>query len=119
MAEEFDYTPVSSQYVHCFNAACPRAGKCLRQLVASQVTTRLKVILTVNPAVWPVNEAEAQCAYFLSMKPIRLAWGMRNTLNRMPSQQDQNIIRALNRMYSCSALHGMRARNTSPRASAD
>lgn len=101
----FDYSQVPSYFVHCFNDRCPLAGKCLRRLAANQVTARQKVIQTINPAVWPAQETQAQCPHFLPMKPIRLAWGMRNALNLMPHQQAQGIIRALNRMYSRPTLH--------------
>ena len=56
MEETFDYSQVPHDFVHCFNAQCPRAGECLRQLAGRHVTALHLVVQAVSPAVW---ESEA------------------------------------------------------------
>ncbi|HJA83252.1 MAG TPA: hypothetical protein H9785_04705 [Candidatus Bacteroides intestinavium] len=91
MEESFDYNQVPTYFVHCFNARCPRAGECLRQLAARHVTAVRPTLKVVNPAVW------ADCLLFM---PILVVWGVRNCIDRMPHKEAACMNAWLNRTYS-------------------
>ena len=97
MEETFDYSLVPHDYVHCFNAQCPRAGECLRQLVARHVTADVPRLHVVNPLAYP--KEGGTCAQFAPIKPIRLGWGLRKAINRMPHEQAEKMTHWLNRFY--------------------
>ena len=94
MEETFDYSQVPSSFVHCFHARCPRAGECLRQLAARHVTPVHPVVQAVSPAVW------ADCSLFVPIRPIRVAWGVRNCIDRMPHKEAKGMNAWLNHTYS-------------------
>ena len=97
MEETFDYSQVPHDFVHCFNAQCPRAGECLRQFVARHVTADVPRLHMVNPLAYP--QEGAVCAQFTPIKPIRLGWGLRKAVNRMPHGQAEKMTRWLNHFY--------------------
>ena len=103
MEETFDYSLVPSYFVHCFNTQCPRAGECLRLLAGRNVTASRPVVQAVSPAVW---EAEGKpCVHFHPIRRVRIAWGVRQAIERMPYKEGQNIVKALNRMYTKATLN--------------
>ena len=103
MEETFDYSQVPSYFIHCFNAQCPRAEKCLRQLAARYVTALRPVVQAVSPAVW---EAEGNpCAYFRPIRCVRIAWGVRQAIGRMPYKEGQSVVKALNRIFTKATLN--------------
>ena len=103
MEDSFDYNRVPSYFIHCFNAQCPRAGECLRQLAARHVTALRPVVQAVSPAVW---EAEGNpCAYFRPIRCVRIAWGVRQAIGRMPYKEGQSVVKALNRIFTKATLN--------------
>ena len=96
MEETFDYGLVPSNFVHCFNTQCPRAGECLRQLAGRHVTASMPRLYVVNPLAWP---AGVPCGEFVPIRPIRLGWGLRKAINRMPHEQAEKMTHWLNRFY--------------------
>lgn len=102
MEETFDYSRVPGYFVHCFNAQCPRAGECLRQLAGRHVTASRPVVQAVSPAVWPTG-GEA-CGHFRPVCLVQEAWGLRNALDRLPHKEAVAIKKRLNRLYSRSTL---------------
>ncbi len=103
MEDSFDYSRVPSYFIHCFNAQCPRAGECLRQLAARHVTALRPVVQAVSPAVW---EAEGNpCAYFRPIRCVRIAWGVRQAIGRMPYKEGQSVVKALNRIFTKATLN--------------
>lgn len=103
MEENFDYNQVPGYFIHCFNAACPRAGECLRQLAARHVSAVRPVVQAVSPAVWP--EGDGTCGQFHPIRKIRLAWGVRRAIGRMPYNEGRLVVKALNRMYTKVTLN--------------
>ena len=97
MEETFDYSQVPHDFVHCFNAQCQRAGECLRQFVARHVTADVPRLHVVNPLAYP--QEGSVCGQFTPIKPIRLGWGLRQAINRMPHGQAEKMTRWLNRFY--------------------
>lgn len=98
MEESFDYNQVPTYFVHCFNARCPRAGECLRQLAARHVTAVRPTLQVVNPAVWPAGDGA--CGQFHAIRQVRMAWGVRQAIGRMPYNEGRLVVKALNRMYT-------------------
>ena len=103
MEETFDYSQVPSYFVHCFNAQCPRAGECLRQLAGRHVTALHPVVQAVSPAVW--ESEDRACAYFHPIRRVRMAWGMRQAIARLPYREGQRVVRKLNQMFTKATLN--------------
>lgn len=97
MEESFDYNQVPTYFVHCFNGGCPRAEECLRQLAARHVEPTRPTVEAVSPAVWPADGAS--CAWFRPIRRIRMAWGVRGAIARMPYNEGRLVVKALNQMY--------------------
>ena len=97
MEESFDYNQVPTYFVHCFNARCPRAGECLRQLAARHVTAVRPTLQVVNPAVWPAEGAA--CPQFKPIRRVQEAWGVRDAIGRMPYREARRMIRWLNQAF--------------------
>lgn len=97
MDETFDYGQVPGYFVHCFNGGCRRAGECLRQLAARHVEATRPTIEVVSPAVWPADGAA--CAWFKPIRRVRIAWGVRDAIGRLPYNEGRLVVRALNQMY--------------------
>lgn len=97
MEETFDYAEVPSYFIHCFNASCPQAGQCLRRLAGSHVQPRLPVVEAVSPAVWPAGDGA--CAYFKPVERVRVAWGVRKALDKVPHADAKRLIAWLNRQF--------------------
>lgn len=98
MEETFDYSLVPNYFIHCFNTQCPRTNECLRQLAGRHANASRPVVKTVNPAVW------TDCGLFLPIHPIRVAWGVRNCIDRMPYKTAQAMNTWMNRTYNRMGL---------------
>lgn len=103
MDETFDYGPIPRDFVHCFSSGCPRAGECLRQWAGRHVQPSAQVLRAVNPAMCP-DEGGA-FPLFLPMRTIRLAWGVRRAIERMPYKEGRAVVRGLNRMFKKATLN--------------
>lgn len=97
MEEKFDYTLVPNQYAHCFNAACPRAGECLRQLVGRYTPSGRLQVCTFNPQAYPAEGAD--CPMFQPVKVVKIAWGLRRAILRMTYEDGTRMKKWLNRYY--------------------
>ncbi len=82
MEPTFDYNSVPYTFAHCFNAQCPMAGKCLRQLAAQHCTSNEPTLRIINPTLIP--DDATTCPYLLSTQKIRVAWGIKNLLDNVP-----------------------------------
>lgn len=97
MEEELDYNCVPNTYTHCFNTDCPRAGECLRQMVARHVSAEVWQIRVVNPLAYPAKGTD--CPMFHPIKVIKMAWGMRQAIHRMSYEDGEKMKKWLNRYY--------------------
>ncbi len=76
-------------FARCGNAQCPKAAECLRHWIAEHDTDLHKTVMTVNLKALPaLNEP---CSYFLPIKQIRVAWGVKNLFNNLPYRQAKAI----------------------------
>lgn len=103
MEEIFDYNQVPHDFVHCFNAQCPRAEECLRQLAGRNVQPSAMILRVVNPVMCP--DAEGGFPQFRPIRKVRMAWGVREAIGRMPYKEGQYVVKALNRMYTKVTLN--------------
>ena len=97
MEKDFDYSLVPRYYTHCFHAACPRADKCLRQMVARYVPANQLEYCVFNPQAYPAEGAD--CPMFHPIKMVRQAWGLRQAIHRMNYEKGEKMKKWLNRYY--------------------
>lgn len=93
MNEMFDYTKVPYDFDHCQQAQCPQADTCLRRLAAIHAPKTLPSMKTVNPNSLPANLTK--CPYHLTAQKVRIAWGIKGFLNRLPLEDAKAIRRML------------------------
>ena len=103
MEKETDYASVPHGYVHCFHASCPQADACLRRLAGRLAPASVPHVLAMNPAAYP--PAGEACPWFRPVRRIRMAWGVRQAVGRMPYKEGRGVVSALNRMYSKVTLN--------------
>lgn len=102
MDEILDYGEVPGFFAHCFNTACPQSGQCLRLLAGRHVQPTHQVVQAVNPAVWP--QEGGSCPQFKPIVRIRLAWGLRQAIGRIPYGDAKKLVSWLNRRFSRMTL---------------
>lgn len=93
MNETFDYSKVPYDFDHCQQAQCPQAETCLRRLAAIHAPQTLPSMKSVNPNSLPADLT--RCPYHLSTRKVRIAWGIKGFLNRLPLEDAKAIRRTL------------------------
>ncbi|ADV45068.1 DUF6078 family protein [Bacteroides helcogenes] len=101
MNETLDYATVPYDFDHCQQAQCPQADTCLRRLAAIHAPKTLHSMKTVNPNNLPADLAK--CPYFLTTQKVRIAWGIKDFLNRLPLEDAKAIRRTL--IYHFTKTH--------------
>lgn len=91
--ETFNYNQVPFGFEHCLLAHCPKADCCLRRYAALHAPQETAFFVVVNPNALPKNLE--LCTRFLSMKPVRMAWGIKGFLDQIPLQVAKDIRRIL------------------------
>ena len=84
MKNDFNYDSTPHSYAHCFNHQCVRSQKCMHHLVAQHCNALPSTICVVNPA-W-IPEDTSTCSLFQPIRKVRMAWGVRNLLNKIPHE---------------------------------
>lgn len=97
MTNDFDYSSVPFNYIHCFNQDCPLGNTCLRRLVALHAPKETPYVMTVNPAAYPKNAS--QCTHFRSIRKMRFAWGMSTTFDNIPYKKALLLKRRIHELY--------------------
>lgn len=82
MNDEFNYKSVPSGFAHCLQNKCSKAGKCLRNIAAQNVTTEYPYMTIVKPVCIPADGE--QCPYFRPAEKIRVAWGVTRIFDNVP-----------------------------------
>lgn len=82
MEDNFDYQSVPYNFAHCFKKQCPRGEKCLHHLAAMHSTNQYPTLSVVNPNCIP--EDMNTCPFYHSVQKIRIAWGVRHLLEKVP-----------------------------------
>ena len=68
-----NYEDIPRTFAICFNAKCPLRKKCVRFAAAPVVFEHRKE----GPSVYPTALNDGQCAKFVQLRRVRLAWGFR------------------------------------------
>ena len=68
-----NYEDIPKTFAICFNAKCPLRKKCVRFAAAPVVFEHRKE----GPSVYPNALNEGECAKFVLLRWVRLAWGFR------------------------------------------
>lgn len=103
MEETFDYSDVPYYYDYCFQFACPLAARCLRCLAGRHVPPEVLSVRAVNPALCPTGEDD-RCPMFQPIVRVRIAWGVKRMVERMPYKEARVVNRWLNERFS-RAVH--------------
>ncbi|NDV81589.1 DUF6078 family protein [Bacteroides sp. 51] len=82
MKENFDYTQVPYNYVHCLHAQCGRAAGCLRFLVTQQAGSEVRHFSVFNPA--HVIGKEEECPHFQEDRMACFALGITHLFDNVP-----------------------------------
>lgn len=85
MENHFNYEAVPYSFAHCFNHQCVRNNKCLRHLAAEHCAPTQLFLQIINPACVP--EDTGSCPYFRSVRKIRIAWGVKHLLDKVPYKE--------------------------------
>lgn len=85
MENNFANETIPEHYAQCLNRQCVRSQKCTRQLVAEQCISKNSTIRVVNPKCIP--EDTNMCPFFHVVQVVRLAWGVRNLLDKVPLKE--------------------------------
>lgn len=89
MENNFNYESVPFIFALCFNQRCVISNNCLHHLAAEHCTPAYPVIHTVNPLRVP--EDTETCPYFHSTQKVRMAWGIKHLLDKMPYKEAKLI----------------------------
>lgn len=93
MKEEPDSLSIPYNFARCFNNQCPQATQCLRQLAARHNTADEPCISIINPMCFPTDGNN--CPHFKNDEKIRVAWGTKHLLNRIPHEDAVSIRKQL------------------------
>lgn len=86
-----EFTP--SHYALCFNNQCVRSSECLRHMAGENSNPEDIYIRVVNPLCIPADTSE--CPHFQLIKKHRMAWGIKNVLNKVPYKEGVSMRKQL------------------------
>lgn len=110
MNDEFDYSKVPHGFVHCLQSQCPQAAACLRRLAAANAPRTLPAVQAVNPLSLPGDLAK--CPYCLPVRKVRIAWGIKGILNRLPFEDARAIRRILIEHFTKTRFYRMQRKES-------
>lgn len=93
MQEDFDYSSVPHNFIHCLNKQCRHADRCLRYQVTPYIPLQRKNFIIANPAC-TTPDAES-CPYFMPDQKERFALGITHLLDNIPHQEAEVIKRQI------------------------
>lgn len=89
MKEESNALSVPYRFARCFNAPCIQAEKCLRHMAALYDTANYPYVTIVNPNCIPADGVD--CPHFQSAQKVRVAWGVKTLLDKVPYKDAMSI----------------------------
>ncbi len=100
-----DFEAMPKNFARCFKSDCPCAAECLR----AQAVTLAKTKQTSYPAI-NVNVAKGgkDCQFYMSPKPIRVAWGMKDIYKIVPLGIERRLRTALKVQFGYYRYYRMR-----------
>ena len=103
MKEEFDNLSVPHGFARCFNEQCPQASKCLRYIAAQNKAADYLYISIINPARYPADGNHCEC--FKAAVKVRVAWGLKRLLDKIPYEDAVSVRTQLIRNYGKSGYY--------------
>lgn len=76
-----DFTKMPKGFIRCYKTDCQCRENCLRAQATEYTHPTQKAFMVINP---DVATGDADCKSFLSISPVRIAWGMRNMFDCVP-----------------------------------
>lgn len=93
MKENFNYTQVPYDYLHCLQAQCSRSTDCLRYQVTRHAGPKVISFSVVNPVY--IAGQEEQCPYFREDHQVRFALGITHLYDNLTYAKAVKIRRIL------------------------
>lgn len=88
MEEEFSSLSVPYQFARCY-AQCTQSDKCLRCQAALRDATNYPNVTIINPNCIPADGVG--CPFFKSAVKVRVAWGVKRLIDKIPYQDAVSI----------------------------
>lgn len=89
MEQKTNTLSVPYSYARCYNEQCRQAENCLRRMAALYDTVDYPFITILNPVRFP--KADGNCSYFQKAEKVRMAWGVKGLLDKIPYEDAVSI----------------------------
>ncbi|KAB5347628.1 DUF6078 family protein [Bacteroides salyersiae] len=89
MEQKTNTLSVPYSYARCYNEQCRQAENCLRRMAALYDTADYPFITILNPVRFP--KADGNCSYFQKAEKVRMAWGVKGLLYKIPYEDAVSI----------------------------
>ena len=89
MEQKTNTLSVPYSYARCYNEQCRQAENCLRRMAALYDTADYPFITILNPVRFP--KADGNCSYFQKAEKVRMAWGVKGLLDKIPYEDAVSI----------------------------
>lgn len=97
------YEDVPNGYIHCFHHQCAQKDKCMHYLVGTIMKPIHPLIYTINIPCVPENTIK--CKHFLQVQQTRIAWGIKNLFDTLPTATSRRIKAVLLAKYKRSQYY--------------
>lgn len=97
MTNDFDYSSVPFNYIHCLHPDCLQSERCLRHLTAQHVPQELTSIMAIPPSNYP--QQTQHCPYYMSIEKKRYAWGISVLFDNVPYKKAVLLKRMIHDIY--------------------
>ena len=106
MNKEHVFQEKARTYAVCFNDKCTLHAHCLRYKIAPYASASTQYLTCINPNYKEI--ADGKCDKFRNDEKVRMAQGMINSFDEMPSRTAFNIRNALIQKYSRKKFYAYR-----------
>lgn len=89
MEQKTNTLSVPYSYARCYNEQCRQAENCLRRMAALYDTADYPFITILNPVRFP--KTDGNCSYFQKAEKVRMAWGVKGLLDKIPYEDAVSI----------------------------
>lgn len=111
MSKPIDYEQIPSDFMHCLNERCLKAGHCMRQWAARMLPAERLHVNILNPRQYEADGGEA-CPHFFSDVPQLYGKGFERMLDEIPRRKSTAIksqmLSYFGRSVYYRSLHGER-----------
>ena len=93
MRNDLNYQDLPYEFIHCINAECTKADRCLRQMAASIVPEDKTYFPIVNPK--SVSADGVDCPHYKASDKIKIAWGVSALYDKVPHKTADHLRKQL------------------------